>query len=348
MPQTMTPDISIEGFSPSTAQHPGAASLKNHYETWWHLPGEIAQGSFWRVELRPGFNLYCSDYKVKDRFAVKVDNRKPAFGMGFCISGSFKGRSVGMAGHVATSSGQSQLIYFPHQSAIMVDERDSYRLSLSVVVEPEVFHSLVRDEMDKLPPDFRRVVDGDIKESYQHTSAVIPEMYSVFKQVLDCPYEGVARRLFLESKAIELLALRLQALIDSKTQSDKKESLIPSDLEKINHAAELLNRALKDPPSLFMLAKTVGLSHVKLNRGFRALFGTTAFGYLRQIRLQNAKKMLETRQMNVTEAAFAVGYNSLSSFSRAFANQYGFQPHVCYRNPTLSPFGQPGLAVAGS
>lgn len=302
----------------------------------------------WHAEIRPGFNLYCSDYKVKDRFVIEFNDRKPALGLGFCISGNFKGRSAGMPGYVATNSGQSHVLYYPSQNGILVDEKDSYRLSLSVVVEPEVFHSLIRDEMDRLPPDFRRVVDGDIEETYQHTSTIIPEMYSVFKQVLDCPYKGLTRRLFLESKAIELIALRLQILIDSKAQGDNKSSLIPADMEKINHAAELLNRELKDPPSLFTLAKTVGLSHVKLNRGFRALFGTTAFGYLRQIRLQNAKKMLETRQMNVTEAAFAVGYNSLSSFSRAFANQYGFQPHVCYRNPTQSPFGQPGLAVAGS
>jgi AraC family transcriptional activator of pyochelin receptor len=342
MSSTLITDFSFEGSSPKAGKDPGAASLKNHSETWWDLPQEIAQGSLWGIELRPGFNLYCGDYQVKERFAVKVEKRKPAFGLGFCISGSFKGRSAGMPCHVATSSGQSQLFFFPDQTGIMVDERDTYHLSLSLIVEPEMLHALTRDEMDSLPPDFRRVVDGDIAEIYYHSTRVLPEMYCAFKQMMDCPYQGITRRLFLESKAIELLALRLEALVDSKC--DNKALLNPTDIEKINHAAELLNRELKDPPSLFTLAKAVGLSHVKLNRGFRSLFGTTAFGYLRQVRLQNAKKLLETQQMNVTEAAFAVGYNSLSSFSRAFANQYGLQPHACNRNPTQSPFGHPNLS----
>ena len=341
MPNTSMPEIYLEGVKTN------AASMEDRFETRWHLPKEIAQGSLKRVELRPGFNLNCSDYKTNERLVREVRNPSPAFGIGFCISGRITGRAVGMSRDVSANSGQSQLFYFPDQSGIIVNERDTYHLGLTMLVDPDVFYAMIRDEMDSLPPDFRRVVDGSVPEIYQHSATVTPKMHHAFRQMLDCPYKGFTRRLFLESKAMELIALRLQALIDSNLQSDQKAGLFPADMEKINHAADLLSRELKDPPSLFTLAKTVGLSHVKLNRGFRALFGTTAFGYLRQIRLQNAKKLLETRQMNVTEAAFAVGYNSLSSFSRAFANQYGLQPHLCYKNPSQSPFGQPGLAVAG-
>ena len=305
-------------------------------EICWQFPQEIARGSLRSVELRPGLNLHCADYKVHERLVREVHNPNPAFGIGFCVSGSITGRSVGMSGDFVTGPGQSQLIYFPDQSGIMVDERDTHRLSLTLLVDPDVFYAMARDEMDSLPPGFRRVVEGNASEIYYHSGTVTPKMYHAFQQVLNCPYEGLTRRLFLESKAIELLALRLEALIDSKTRIDQKAGLIPDEIKKMYHAADLLKRDLKDPPSLFSLAKAVGLSHVKLNRGFRALFGTTAFGYLRQVRLHNAKKMLESREMNVTEAAFAVGYNSLSSFSRAFSNQYGLQPYACYKNPSPS------------
>ena len=295
------------------------------------LPEEIAQGSLKRIELRPGFKLSCSNYRVSERLVREVRDPSPAFGIGFCMSGRITGRAAGMANDVSADSRQSQLFYFPNRSGIIVNERDTYYLGLTLLVDPDVFYAMLRDEMDSLPPDFRRLADGSVSEIYQHSTAVTPKMQHAFRQILDCPYAGLTKRLFLESKAIELIALRLQALIDSKPQSDQKTALIPADMERIYHAAELLSRELKDPPSLFTLAKTVGLSHVKLNRGFRALFGTTVFGYLRQIRLQSAKKLLETRQMNVTEAAFAVGYNSVSAFSRAFTSQYGLQPNVCNR-----------------
>jgi AraC family transcriptional regulator, transcriptional activator of the genes for pyochelin and ferripyochelin receptors len=56
------------------------------------------------------------------------------------------------------------------------------------------------------------------------------------------------------------------------------------------------------------------------------MYGTSVFGYLRKLRLEEARRLLENGGMNVTEAAFAVGYNSLSSFSRAFSAQFGATP----------------------
>lgn len=47
------------------------------------------------------------------------------------------------------------------------------------------------------------------------------------------------------------------------------------------------------------------------------LYGTTVFGYLRQRRLIEAKRLIEEEQMSVTEAALSVGYNSVSSFTVA-------------------------------
>ncbi|MEJ2157126.1 MAG: helix-turn-helix transcriptional regulator [Desulfobacteraceae bacterium] len=74
------------------------------------------------------------------------------------------------------------------------------------------------------------------------------------------------------------------------------------------------------------MARAVGTTHTQLNRGFRRIYGTSVFGYLRKMRLEKARHLLEKGKMNVTEAAMAVGYNSLSSFSRAFSNHFGMKP----------------------
>jgi AraC-like DNA-binding protein len=75
----------------------------------------------------------------------------------------------------------------------------------------------------------------------------------------------------------------------------------------------------------------VGLTHTKLNRGFREIYGTTVFGYLHQIRLEQAKLLLEEQRMNVTEVALTVGYNSLPSFSTAFSKHFGLKPIMCIK-----------------
>ncbi|KIX12068.1 helix-turn-helix transcriptional regulator [Dethiosulfatarculus sandiegensis] len=300
----------------------------NRFEKSWDLPSEVAEGYLTHIEFRPGFSAFLANYKVKDDLSFFMDCPKPAFGLGFCVSGSLRGKTPDMPHGVTTNAGQSHLFYFPDQRGFVSDKKSTTRLSLSLIMDPKFFYELIKDEIFSFPRFLRPVAEGAIERCFCQTDVVNSQMYSAFLQFLNCPFKGTTRRLFLESKAMELTALRLENL---KNKSRQDRTLTPEEMDKIRQAADLLDKNQKDPPSLFCLAKTVGLSHGKLNQGFRVLFGTTAFGYLRQVRLDNAKRLLETRRMNVTEAAFEVGYNSLSSFSRAFMNQYGLNPNSCHK-----------------
>jgi AraC-like DNA-binding protein len=50
--------------------------------------------------------------------------------------------------------------------------------------------------------------------------------------------------------------------------------------------------------------------------------------YLGNLRLERAAELLRSGRLNVTEAATAVGYSSLSHFSKAFAEMFGVSPCV--------------------
>ena len=85
---------------------------------------------------------------------------------------------------------------------------------------------------------------------------------------------------------------------------------------------------LADLPGLFDLAKLAGMSHCKLNRRFKELFGNTVFGCLREMRLEKARQLLTAGDMNVTEISYAVGYSCLSHFSKAL-KKYHISPRRC-------------------
>jgi AraC-like DNA-binding protein len=102
-------------------------------------------------------------------------------------------------------------------------------------------------------------------------------------------------------------------------------------MERIRHAREILCSDLETPPKLHDLARCVGINHVKLNVGFRKMYGTTVFGYLRRMRLLEAKRLIDQGDMNVTEVALSVGYSSLPSFSKAFTEFYGIPPMQCLK-----------------
>lgn len=100
----------------------------------------------------------------------------------------------------------------------------------------------------------------------------------------------------------------------------------PHDIERVHHARELVSRNFQNSPKLLDLARAVGLPHPKLNFCFREVYGTTIFGYLREMRLNKAKSLLDEGRMNVTEVAYEVGYSSLSHFAKAFREYNGAAP----------------------
>ena len=71
------------------------------------------------------------------------------------------------------------------------------------------------------------------------------------------------------------------------------------------------------------------MSHTKLNRCFRQLTGMTVFAFLRRERLVRARQMIEDDGFNVTETAYAVGYESISHFSQAYKNTSASSPSRC-------------------
>lgn len=74
------------------------------------------------------------------------------------------------------------------------------------------------------------------------------------------------------------------------------------------------------------LAKAMLISRTQLHRKITSLSGMSAGRYIRYVRLSEAKRLLESGECNVSEAAWKVGFVSASHFARVFQKQYGFKP----------------------
>ena len=148
-----------------------------------------------------------------------------------------------------------------------------------------------------------------------------PEMQSIVDQVFKIKYEGKARIMFFKSQMTVLLAHFFGQL------SIVSEKTIPSnEREKLEQAKEILTRNLEAPPSLSDLSKQIGLNTFKLKKNFKEVFGVPVFKYLQNQRLNTAHDIIRQQKMTIQEAAWHVGYDSLSSFSNAFAKKFGFRP----------------------
>jgi AraC-like DNA-binding protein len=102
--------------------------------------------------------------------------------------------------------------------------------------------------------------------------------------------------------------------------------LSADDVERLERVRRHLVERLEEPPTLAALARMAGWNETKLKGGFRALFGTSVFAYVRQARMEEARRLLLARRLNVTEVAQRVGYENPSKFAAAFRKQFGLPP----------------------
>ncbi|HEY1121772.1 MAG TPA: AraC family transcriptional regulator, partial [Haloferula sp.] len=87
-----------------------------------------------------------------------------------------------------------------------------------------------------------------------------------------------------------------------------------------------IQKHYRDDLDLEALAKHVGCTPSYLSTLFKQHTGKTPSQTLREIRIERAAILLRDGKNNVTEAAYAVGYTSLSHFTKAFVIEKGVRP----------------------
>lgn len=74
------------------------------------------------------------------------------------------------------------------------------------------------------------------------------------------------------------------------------------------------------------LSKKIGVSEASLYQNFKKITTMSPLQYQKKIRLEEAKFMLASKDIEASEAAFAVGYESPSQFSREYSRMFGMSP----------------------
>lgn len=135
------------------------------------------------------------------------------------------------------------------------------------------------------------------------------------------------------------LQIRIRNLIESRRQlrerfsrelylGPKKVPVSSMDekfLEKVMQAVETY---MGDPDfSMEKFGQEVSLSRMQLHRKLKALTGESPGDFLRTMRLQRARRLLESKAGNVSEIAYEVGFNNLSYFSKCYREQFGIAPN---------------------
>lgn len=123
------------------------------------------------------------------------------------------------------------------------------------------------------------------------------------------------------SLLLQTNALPFQAQLDDLLPPGWQN--LPTPLQR---ALKWLHHAFERPFHLTRLARYCGVSPAYLCRLFRQYLNTTPVGYLTRLRLNLARRLLETTDLSLADIAFLVGYHHHTYLIRQFKRIYGQSP----------------------
>lgn len=125
-------------------------------------------------------------------------------------------------------------------------------------------------------------------------------------------------------KTMELLLFLSD--LDTAENVQQTEYFSRKQVEQVKSVAALITEDLTRHYTLAQLAERFGLSETALKKGFRGVFGTSVYAYLKQYRLETSQQLLLRTTLSVTEIAGRIGYENPNKFTTAFKKAYGLSP----------------------
>src|SRR4051812_33773193 len=110
---------------------------------------------------------------------------------------------------------------------------------------------------------------------------------------------------------------------------------------QVGRAIAWIGKNFRERFSIERLAAEVGMSPSSLHEHFRAVTAMTPLQFQKQLRLQDARSLMLVQDIDATTAAFRVGYESPTQFSREYRRHFGEPPARDIARLRASP----GLAV---
>lgn len=279
------------------------------------LPVAGGQVCFRTGQIGAGITATRSECRIQTEFRSHVEHLAPVGVLAFGLSGtSLFGFDHGEPAH-AIRPGEVWL--FRVNSGAMARRTPAQDAASMVAIKFDV--ARVSAVLEPSAPDWEQSGTRAIRLGRWQA-----DRDDGLRAFLGNPLRSPVDRLMAESQSLGLLARWLAPLPSVPEIGD---GILGR--EERRAVMRVVDRLVSDvcyPPSLEQLAALAGMSHARLNRCFRRLYGKTVFAWLRDHRLEQAHRHLRDDTASVTEIAFLCGFSSSSHLAAAFRERYGCCP----------------------
>jgi AraC-like DNA-binding protein len=188
---------------------------------------------------------------------------------------------------------------------------------LALVLEVDV--ATIRELYDKVADSALDSERAHAAQTHQADPGLLDALYR-YLALADSPADAQVLGT-LTSKEIHyrLLVAPFGGMLRSLMRRDSNASAVA-------RAIGYIRDDIRSPITIPEIARRVGMSASSFHKHFRTITSTTPLQYQKELRLLEARQLLRTGGASVTTAAYDVGYESPSQFSREYARKFGVPP----------------------
>lgn len=194
-------------------------------------------------------------------------------------------------------------------SDVMMPRKDGFELCQTLKNDERTSHIPIilltaKADVESRISGLKRGADAYLAKPFDKAELMVRlEMLIKLRQQLQTRYQQVEK---LEPS--EDIAIKQEDVFIQKLTAAIHEHLTDSDL------------------NITKLCEMMSMSRTQLHNKVKALTGKAASAYLRSVRLQEAKNLLQDPSLNISDIAYQVGFNDPGYFTRTFVKEFGFAP----------------------
>ncbi len=306
--------------------HKGSISAKSQ-------PGE---GSVFTFEIPVSENAYTNEEKAPDDDKIEIlTEAEKSFEEGINKEKGVENRSLSVL-VVEDNQELNNIIAENFAEKFTVFTAGNGIQALHIIREKEIdiiISDVMMPEMDGLT--LCKILKNDLTTS--HISILMLTAKNSVEDRIDC-YNAGADAYIAKPFELGLLNARVNNLISKKIQKTESFRKNPdinisemdySSVDEVFLKQAIAKVEMKLSDELFdfdQFAMDMATSKSTLHRKLKSLTGLSPGEFIRNVRLKHAVQMLINNTGNISEIAFAVGFNDPKYFSRCFKAEYGMTP----------------------
>lgn len=275
----------------------------------------------------PHMHIMCMGWHTGNEDLMLYDEPLPneTVNINFQLSGDMYSTFTGLKHNLDMQRARHNLVFVPEPGDIHRIKKNQTLSLLHISLDKEFFMNSIGQNDAWSEQAYETVSKGRPFSGKHGTLDITAHMQQLIHGIYHCKEMGSMRSLLIQSRTLELLALQMGQF----AQVGNTAGIIKQDdIEKLHKLKSHIDEHFLDELSLAQLSKVSLLNEFKLKSGFKAVFHTTVFGYIRTLRMEYAKRLLCDMNMQVAEVAMITGYEHTQHFSIAFKKHFGISPSL--------------------